>query len=253
MTPAQRPSSVRRPASQLWIASFRNRVLAGLILIVPLWVTLLVARLVFRALDSVVQQLMRWLSGVPYIEMPDPAHRFGLALEYIFVILLAVLLLYLIGLVSTTFIVRRLYAVGERLLLKIPLLKTTYVLTKQVLELFMSGSGNTFREVVAVEYPKKDSYALAFVTGYTNHGDDPRPFVNVFVPTTPNPTSGFLLMVPRDAVKHLDIGVEDAVKMLMSGGAIAPRELVMQPAPQATDSAAIALDSPEGSTATDAC
>jgi uncharacterized membrane protein len=207
---------------QGFITSFRARVLAGLILIVPLWVTALVGMLLFRTLDGIVKPLVASLDRLPWFADRVEAGWRTTALEYTFVILLAVLVLYLLGLVSTTWLVRRLYGLGEKILLRIPLIKTIYMLTKQVLDLVSSRRGSSFKEVVAIEYPKEDCWALAFVTGQTRHSDEDRAFINVFLPTTPNPTSGFMLMVPRGAVKNLDLSVEEAVKMLMSGGAITP-------------------------------
>jgi uncharacterized membrane protein len=201
---------------------FRTRVLAGLILIVPLWVTAVVAVFLFRTLDAIVKPLVVSLDQLPLFGGALEDGWRHTALQYTVVILLGLLVLYLLGLVSTTWLVRKLYSLGERLLLRIPLIKTIYMLTKQVLDLILSKRGRSFKEVVAIEYPKEDSWALAFVTGQTRLSDETREFVNVFLPTTPNPTSGFMLMVPRAAVKNLEISVEAAVKMLMSGGAITP-------------------------------
>jgi uncharacterized membrane protein len=115
---------------------------------------------------------------------------------------------------------------GDRLLHKIPIVKSIYSSVKQVSDTLFSSSGNAFREAVLVQYPRAGSWTIAFVTGrpggeVADHLDQ-NLYVSVYVPTTPNPTSGFFLMLPRADVIHLSMSVDEALKYLISMGVVAP-------------------------------
>ena len=127
----------------------------------------------------------------------------------------------------------------ERLLLAIPLVSVVYSSAKQLLEAFTTGHQEAFREVVALEYPRTGSWALGFVTSVTRGtlweeaGDDE--MVQVFVPTSPNPTSGMMLILPATGVRRVDLTVEEAIKMIVSGGLVLPPSLIRrapEPAPE---------------------
>jgi uncharacterized membrane protein len=120
---------------------------------------------------------------------------------------------------------RTLVRLGERLLSRMPVVRGVYGTLKQIFETVLAQKSRSFREVVLVEYPRRGVGAIGFVTGPTSgeiqacSGEE---LVNVFVPTTPNPTSGFLLFVPRSDLIHLDMSVEDGIKMVISGGIVGP-------------------------------
>jgi uncharacterized membrane protein len=141
-------------------------------------------------------------------------------------VILAVSFLYLIGMVSTLLIVRKALTLGERLVQRIPIINFVYNTTKQIADAISIQSQQTFKKVVMIEYPRKGIYALAFMTGQTEQADKTNGnYVNVFLPTTPNPTSGFFLLLPRSEVMSTNLSVEEGVKMIISGGILTPRPL----------------------------
>lgn len=112
---------------------------------------------------------------------------------------------------------------GEQFISRIPLVKNVYAAVKQIADAMLTSHTKNFRRVVLVEYPRKEIYTLAFVTGIAKgeiQNKTQKKVINLFVPTTPNPTSGFFLMVPESDVIDLDMSVEDAFKLLISGGMI---------------------------------
>ena len=125
------------------------------------------------------------------------------------------------GFIATSVIGRWLVNLGEKFLYRIPIVKNIYQGAKQLSNAVFAPKGDKFRSVVLLEYPRKGLYSLGFVTGDTKgvmQDKTQKKMVNVFVPTTPNPTSGFYLMVPEDEVIRLNMNVEDAFKVLISGG-----------------------------------
>ena len=131
----------------------------------------------------------------------------------------------LIGAVAAGFLGRWIIRLGESLLNRMPVVRTIYGATKQILETVISAQSDAFREVVLVEYPRRGLWVIGFVTGSTK-GEVarlvPGSNVNVFIPTTPNPTSGFLLFCPVKDIIHLDMTNEEAVKLVVSGGIVSP-------------------------------
>jgi uncharacterized membrane protein len=157
-------------------------------------------------------------------------------------VLAVFIVLTLIGMFATGLIGRLLTNAYERLLNGLPVIRSVYGATKQIFETVLAQRSNAFRQVVLVQYPRPDSWALAFVTAETE-GDvarkAPEQSINVFLPTTPNPTSGFLLFVPKAEAKVLTMTVEEGAKMIISGGIITP------PAPpELSDDSAEAAQAP---------
>ena len=138
---------------------------------------------------------------------------------------LTVILITLIGFMTSNIIGKRLIEMGEKFISSIPLVKNVYAAVKQISDAMLSSQGKNFRRVVLIEYPRKGIYTLAFVTGVSRgevQEKTQRDVINLFVPTTPNPTSGFYLMVPEADVINLDMSVEEAFKLLISGGMVSP-------------------------------
>ncbi|MGI9499987.1 MAG: DUF502 domain-containing protein [Geminicoccaceae bacterium] len=132
----------------------------------------------------------------------------------------------LIGFVTAGFAGRTLVRTGERLLSRMPVVRSVYGTLKQIFETVLNQSSRSFREVVLVEYPRRGIGAIGFVTGPTRGEVQERTdedLVNIFLPTTPNPTSGFLLFVPRKDLIHLDMTVEEGIKLVISGGIVTPK------------------------------
>jgi uncharacterized membrane protein len=207
----------------------RRRILAGLVIVVPLVVTFFVASLAYQFLQRLVGPLLdpAWdrLLGQIFIQRS----LIRTVVEAVVTLGVGLGLLYLCGLISTTFLTRWIFGMGEAVLLRIPLLKNIYSLTKQAIDLVMSKEKNAFKELVLIEYPRQGVYALAFVTGETRLSDGPGLHVNLFLPTTPNPTSGFMLILPEAQVRVIEMSIEEGVRLIMSGGVISPQELQLRP------------------------
>lgn len=142
-------------------------------------------------------------------------------------ILLAFIVLTVIGALTASLLGRSIHQFGERLLDKVPVIRSVYKTVKQIFETVLSQKSNAFREAVLIEYPRHGIWTIAFVAGRTE-GEvqdlTDEETVTVFIPTTPNPTSGFLLFVPRKDVVHLSMSVEEAIKFVVSGGLVPPAD-----------------------------
>ena len=151
-----------------------------------------------------------------------PIVQLGLELLSVLVVLLLITLL---GYSSRIFIGRFILNSMERLLDRVPFISTVYRSVKQIVQTFSQQKKAVFQEVVLIEYPRKHCYVLGFLTS-TAKGETQdvtgEHIVNVFVPTTPNPTSGFLLMLPEDDIKRLNMSIADGMKLIISGGAVVP-------------------------------
>ncbi len=136
-------------------------------------------------------------------------------------LVLTIAIILVVGIFTRLYLGKLIISWGDALISKIPFGRSVYGTIKQLLQTAFTTGGEKFKGVCLVEYPKEDSYAIAFVTGdstpETNPSADGK-FIRVFVPTSPNPTSGFLLILPEEKVKMLDISVEDASKLIVSGG-----------------------------------
>jgi uncharacterized membrane protein len=189
--------------------------LTGLLIWVPLAITAWVLSLIVNSMDQSLLLLPRAI---------HPQTLFGFNIPGAGVILTLVIIL-LTGLLATNFIGQRLVIWWEKLLARIPVVNSIYNSVKQVSDTLFSSSGNAFRKALLVQYPRAGSWTIAFLTGkpggdVLNHlkGD----YVSVYVPTTPNPTSGFFLMLPRSEVIELEMDVNEALKYIVSMGVVAP-------------------------------
>lgn len=189
------------------IRYLRRRFLAGVLILTPTVVTGWIFWKVFSSVDNILAPLQE---RYPIIDWPGVG----------FVVVLILILL--TGIFAGNFIGRRVISQGERIVYNLPLIRRIYTAVKEISEVFLSDRKTVFREVVLIRYPHKDSFAMAFVTregtGFFNNLTG-KTLLNVFVPTTPNPTSGFLLLVPEKDVIRVPIKVEEGLKMVISGGA----------------------------------
>ena len=198
------------------LARLRNYFFAGVLVTAPISITVWITWNIVAFVDSRVTPLMppAW-NPESYLPFSVP----GIGVLAVFIVLT------LVGMFATGLIGRLLTNVYERLLNGLPVIRSVYGATKQIFETVLAQRSNAFRQVVLVQYPRPDSWALAFVTAETE-GDvarkAPRESINVFLPTTPNPTSGFLLFVPKAEAKVLTMTVEEGAKMIISGGIIPP-------------------------------
>lgn len=194
----------------------KRYLIAGLLIWVPLGVTVMVIRLLVNLMD----QTLLWLP-----ERYQPDNLMGFHIPGLGVVLSVVVVLGT-GMIVANLFGRRLVRLWERMLARIPLVRTIYTSVKQILETVFSSQGQAFRKVLMIEYPRKGLWTLAFQSGTTQGEPQAKTgeeVVNVFVPTTPNPTSGFFLMVPRKDVIELDMNVDDGLKMIISAGVVVPK------------------------------
>lgn len=198
------------PATARLGGRLRSRVASGIVALVPVVVTFVVLRFVFTTTSSV------------FLPLVDPASadwpQWAQALLSL-AILLA--LVYLLGELATNLVGRRVLGLAESVVLRVPIVKVVYSASKQVAAAFQGRKARAFREVVFVDFPNPGMRAIGFVTGDVTDGSG-RACHTVFVPTTPNPTTGFLQIVPVDQVEKTPYTVEDGVKMVMSLGVLVP-------------------------------
>ncbi len=198
----------------------KNDLIAGLLVVIPLattiWLTINVTSWVINVLTKIPNQIN------PFDGLNPILVNVLNLLVGLFVPLLSILL---IGLITRNIAGKWLLDVGERLLQAIPLAGSVYKTLKQLLETLLKDSGNRFRQVVLVEYPRRGIWALAFVTGPLNSEIQlqmAEPMLNLFIPTTPNPTTGWYAVIPAQDVVNLSMSVEDAFKVIVSGGIVSP-------------------------------
>ena len=201
----------------------KKYLIAGLLVWLPLSITVWVLHSVLGVLDGV----FGWLLSGTQVVLPEAAHSTIELLRQIpgLGVLVMLLALLLTGMFATNIVGQWWLRQGGRLLHRIPTVKSIYSSVKQVSDTLFSSSGNAFREAVLVQYPRHGSWTIAFVTGRPGgeaslhlKGE----YLSVYVPTTPNPTSGFFLMVPRSDVIELAMSVDEALKYVISMGVVAP-------------------------------
>lgn len=205
------------------MANLRRYLIAGLLVWLPILVTVLIITFL---IDLVDQTLLLLPFGL------QPEVLFGFRIPGLGVLLSGVVLL-VTGMIVTNLLGSNMVRLWEGLLGRIPFVRAIYSASKQLTETLFSGSGKSFRKVVLVRYPHPGLWTLAFLTGdgmaeaNRKTGSD---LVNIFVPTTPNPTSGFFLMVAREDMIELDLPVDAGIKLILSAGAVAPDNKPVLPA-----------------------
>lgn len=186
------------------LRKLRNYFLTGLVIFIPLASTLWIITVTFNFLDGILKPLIRPVINIPGIS---------------FLVLL--MLIIFIGMLGTMAWGKRAVGILEKGLLRIPFVGGVYKTMKEASDVILTKRPEDFKSIVLVEFPKKGSYAI----GFTTASDIPEvsdkvgcEVINVYVPTTPNPTSGFLIMVPKDEAVYLDMSAEEAFKLILSGG-----------------------------------
>ena len=198
----------------------RNSFISGLVLLAPLGVTYFVVDFLRTRVGSKVTAMF------PDVLPPDimrlPAVQFLLD---IMAVLVVVIVITILGYCSNYFFGKMIISGTERLIDRLPFINAVYRTVKQIVETFSKQQKAVFQKVVLTEYPRKGVYVLGFLTSEARGEVQDKTgaeVVNIFVPTTPNPTSGFLLMVPKDEVIVMDMTVSDGMKLIVSGGAVSP-------------------------------
>ena len=192
----------------------KRQFITGLLLWLPIWAVFIVIRFIFDIFDGFVVMLPNRFQPESWLGFSFP----GLGL------IVVLLIVWLTGALTANAIGKWVVGLWEKMLNKIPLVRTIYSAVQQLLSAFIKPKGDSFRQVVLVEYPRRDSWSMGFLTGpatQANETDDDNK-VSIFIPTTPNPTSGFLIFVPKDEVRVLKTSVEDAFRMIVSLGVVQP-------------------------------
>lgn len=210
----------------------KKNFITGLLVLVPLFITVWVLTTLIGIMDQSL-----WLLPAEW----RPEAVFGRSIPGLGAVL-TLLIILVTGLIATNFFGKRLVDLWEALLTRVPVVKSIYMSVKQVSDTLFSDSGNAFRKALLVQYPRQGSWTIAFLTGtpggdVANHlkGD----YVSVYVPTTPNPTSGFFLMMHKSETIELDMSVDAALKYIISMGVVAPYHgpLVREQLPPMDDTA----------------
>ncbi len=203
---------------KLWNRFFVNFV-NGVVLLLPVAVTAALIRFLVVQLNNIVlNPIARFFAPVSW----ETQHIY-IAKALIFFIVIVTIAV--IGWGAKIWFINRMFSLGENLLLKVPVMGRIYNAAKQIFSAFLGQGKTIFKQVVLVEYPRKGLYSIGFTTGTTK--GEIREFiggsgVNVFIPTTPNPTSGIFLVVPKENIRFLKMSVEDGMKLHISGGSVSP-------------------------------
>ena len=210
-----------------FMTRIRNYFLTGLVVAAPIGLTIWITRWFIDLIDT-------WFTPlIPERYQPDVYLPFdipGLGL------IIAFVLLTLLGALTANFFSRTVLNFGERLVARMPVVRSIYGALKQIFETVISQSNASFREVGLIEYPRKGIYCIVFITTQTKGelvDKTGHELVSVFLPTTPNPTSGFLLFVPKVDVQVLDMSIEEGAKLIISAGLVAPPRKVLEEVPEA--------------------
>jgi uncharacterized membrane protein len=196
----------------------KNYFLTGLLVILPIFITVYVIWYLIKAMDTVLKYIPAKYLPETYTNIYIP----GVGL------ILVVILILIVGILTRNMAGRTVLQFWDNLVDRIPLARILYSSVKQLLQAFFFQNSDSFQRVALIEYPRRGIYVLGFITG-ESRGEiqvkTNKKVINVFVPTTPNPTSGFYVLVPEEDLMLLDMSVEDAFKLLISGGLVSPNEM----------------------------
>ena len=209
MPPRKSPTRLQR---------LRRTIMAGLTIIVPLWLTGWVLKFLFDWADGFSAPLISQMAKL--FDDPD-FHIPGLGFVLTFIIL------WVVGALATNVVGRSLWQFARETLEGLPLVRTIYAPIQQLMESLTSPGKAGFEKVVLVEYPRTGMWTLGFLAGDVPREDEVAPAHSIFVPTAPNPTTGFMLIVPPDQLRPTDLGVEEALKMIVSAGVVVPPALYL--------------------------
>jgi uncharacterized membrane protein len=196
----------------------KNYFITGLLVILPIFITAYVIWYLIKAMDAVLKFIPAKYLPETYINVYIP----GVGL------ILVVILILIVGILTRNIAGKKVLQFWDNLVDRIPLARILYSSVKQLLQAFFLQNSGSFQRVALIEYPRRGIYVLGFITG-ESRGEiqvkTNKKMINVFVPTTPNPTSGFYVLVPEEDLMLLDMSVEDAFKLLISGGLVSPNEM----------------------------
>ena len=191
----------------------KRRLLAGIFFIVPLWLTFMALRFIFLWLDGIFAPLATRLLG---FSIP------GLG----FVLLL--IFLYLVGLIAANILGHSIVRFWEAILNRIPFVRNIYQWAKQLIQTISASKGMGFKRVVLIEYPRKNFFAIAFVTNSVQDKQSGKRYTIVFIPSPPNPINGFFGMLVEEEIIETDLSIEEGIKMVISGGLVTPEQFAFK-------------------------
>ncbi|WP_054870004.1 DUF502 domain-containing protein [Caloranaerobacter sp. TR13] len=192
------------------LRGIRNIFITGFLIVLPIAGSLYIMYLFFSFIDNLFNTPLKGLLG---IEVPGVG------------IILTFTIIFVIGIIARNYFGKKILHFTEKIIIKIPLVKTIYISIKQIVDTLFLNKNDAFKKAVLVEYPKEGVYTIGFITS-----ESPKEIsqktkaecVSLFIPTTPNPTSGMFIIVPKDKVTYLDMDVEEAIKLIVSGGLVTP-------------------------------
>ena len=188
------------------LQNLRSKLFAGLATLIPVMLTFYFLRFLYVSLDKISAPLVK-----EYLEWEIPG--IGILFTLVFI--------YLLGLAVTNFLGKKILSIGERIVERVPLVNTIYTTLKQITDTFTKNSLEAFEGAVYIQYPRQGLWTMAFVSGESKNESD-TPYYHLFVPTTPNPTSGYFLMIPKTETIPAGMSVEEGLKTIISGGMLAP-------------------------------
>lgn len=198
------------------IKRVRTDFFAGIAVILPIIITVMIVNfLILTTNQTVVEPFSKFLE--PYLKGSS------LILAKILIFISVILAIIIVGMGTRIFVLREIISLGEQVLYRLPLINRVYRAIKQISTAFLGEGKTMFKKVVLVQYPRSGIYSIGFITTDTKASIDKKTgtaTVSVFIPTTPNPTSGMLVMVPKNDVMYLDMRVEDGMKLVVSGGTV---------------------------------
>jgi len=225
----ERPVLIKPARRKTLLLRLRTYFLTGIVVSAPVGITIWLIWLFVAFVDRTV---------VPLIpESYNPSDVLGVSVPGIGVVVV-LLVVTMIGFLVTNFLGRYMVKIGENMVSRVPVVRTIYGVLKQIFDAVLAQSEGAFREVVLIEYPRKGIWVIGFITSNTQgevHRVTPDDMVNIFLPTTPNPTSGFLLFVPRKDCITLHMTVEEGVKLVISGGIVSPPDIDRRPAKEESE------------------
>ena len=201
----------------------RRRMLTGLLLILPVYVTYFVVKFLFGFVGGTLSPVIRKVLQFYGVALPKSSLD-----EFIITFLgliLTFISLYFIGIFAANFVGKSIINYFENLLTKTPIIKNIYSSVKQIIHSVSLPGKQAFKRVVLVDFPKAGTKSIGFVTGATQYNNENK-FITVFIPTTPNPTTGFLIFVTENDVMDSNLSVEEAFKTLFSGGVLTPKDII---------------------------
>lgn len=200
------------------VKTLRNSFISGLLLLAPLGVTFFVLHFLVSRIGTPISKYVFW-----YVA-ENTLNDLNILFD-ILATLIAVAIITLLGLISNYFLGRYLIRIFEQLMDKLPFINAIYRTVKQIVDTFSAQKKAVFQQAVLVEFPKRGSYAVGFITD-SSRGEPQQKtgknLINIFVPTSPIPTNGFLIMVPEEEIIKLDMSIPDAMKIVISGGTVVP-------------------------------